>query len=291
METGTTSFLDRQALTRRFEENLEEFLADYGFKILPYGHPIILHDNQWIRSRLRKLDSKDSLTSLMIKFSPDYIVVKETEPKDLFFVDAKASITPVFFDAQIRRIGLHSNNLALPRENIGDIEREAWFSYNRFFPSNHVAIIMASPYHPRLIISDWVSNIKCLWCLKEQGPIPWSCEECPAFSEDEAGFGVLVNEFAGGSGTPHTNILFSSMRTLDDFLAEEFGVNVDKEEYQLTMLDFVKTWPLNKSAGTVNWTQFNNVVQSLKRTCPWLKYRYKDQLFDTHKEYIEYEKD
>ena len=158
METGTGSFLDRQALTRRLEENLEKFLADYGFKVLPFGNPVILQDNTWMRSRLKKLDSKESLAAIMIKFSPDYIVIKETSPRDVFFMDAKVSVTPVFFQSQIDKIKAHyGEDKQLSRENIGDIEREAWLSYNKFFPSNHVAVIMATPYNPKLILAEWVS--------------------------------------------------------------------------------------------------------------------------------------
>jgi len=281
METGTTSFLDRQALTRRLEENLEVFLADYGFKILPFGHPVILQNNTWIKSRLRKLDSKESLAAIMIKFSPDYIVVKESKPRDFFFMDAKASITPVFFQAQIDRIRDHyGKDKYLSREDIGEIEREAWLSYNKFFPSNHVAIVIATPYNPRLILAEWVSNIKCMWCIKETqpgNPIPWKCKGCPVFSQNDEGFGVMVNEFAGGSGTPHTNIHLGLMRTLYEFLGDEYGVKIDKKEYEATMLDFVKQWPLNKPPGKISWGQFNGAIKQLRRTCPWLKCRIRDK--------------
>ena len=277
METGTSSFLDRHALTRRLEENLEVFLEDYGFKVFPFGHPVILQNNSWIASKLKKVESKSNLATVMVKFSPDYIVVREKEPKSFFFLDAKASITPVFFNTQVERIKNHyGKDRYLTPHDIGEIEREAWFSYNKFYTGKHVAIVVATPYNPKVLLAEWVSNIKCMWCYKEtkeSGPIPWNCKKCPlVLKSDDSGFGVVVNEFAAGSGIPHTNIHFGSMRTLDNFLSSEFGVKVKNDDYD-SLLDFIKSWPLSKPKGRVSWGQFNGAIGRLKPKCPWLKCR------------------
>lgn len=287
-ETGTTHFLDRFALTRRFEENLEGLLEENGIKIIPFGQHAIIGKNHWMNGRLKKLDTKSNLAALMIKFAPDYLAYKGDDKKALFFFDAKASITPVFFGAHVDRIKSHSGISTLKRSHIGEIEREAWYSYNNYYPN--VAIIMASPYSPKIVMAEWVKNIRCLWCFKgvtDNGPKPWDCRNCPV--KKGSGFGVVVNEFAGGSGTPHTNIDFSSMRTLPIFLNEEFGINLDLNEYQYTLTDFVKQWPLNKPAGRVTWGQYNGAVRELQfEGCTWLKYRYKDDLFKSYNEYKSY---
>lgn len=284
LETGTTNFLDRFALTRRLEENLEALLEDHGIIIKPFGQTAILKGNTWLNSRLKKLDTKNSLPTLMIKFSPDYIACSSSNTKKLFFLDAKASITPVFFESQIDKIRWHSNQLGLGRSHIGEIEREAWFVYNSFYPKNEVAIIMASPYSQKLILAEWVANIRCLWCYKGKVngfSAPWDCATCPVRTGE--GFGVIVNEEAGGSGTPHTNIDFRSMRTLPDFVYQEFGVKLDAELYQRALLDFVKKWPLNKTSGTVNWKQYNGAIRELRNEgCDWLKYRHEEQYFNTY---------
>ena len=80
-----------------------------------------------------------------------------------------------------------------------------------------------------------------------------------------------------GSRTPHVNLHMGRMRTLRDFLHEEFDVDVDVDAYE-GMVDYVKTWPLGKPQGIVNWFQFNDAVHSLRRTCPWIKHRTQDQL-------------
>jgi len=284
LETGTTHFLDRFALTRRLEENLEALLADYGLEILAFGQTAILHGNSWMNSRLKKLDSKANLAALMVKFSPDYVTTRGSGKPLLFFMDAKASITPVFFGAHIDRIRLHSQQTGLCRSHIGEIEREAWFCYNTFYPRDEVALVVASPYSTRLLLAEWVGNIRCLWCYKgsvNNVPTPWDCATCPV--KTRKGFGVVVNLAAGGSGTPHTNIDFRSMRTLPDFLAQELGIELEMKAYNFTMLEFVKMWPLNKPAGTVTWKQYNGAIRGLRNEgCTWLRYRMLDKFFDTY---------
>lgn len=290
LETGTTHFLDRFALTRRLEESLEGLLTDHGLQILTFGQTAILHGNSWMNSRLKKLDTKENLAALMVKFSPDYVTSKESGKPVLFFMDAKVSITPIFFEAQINRIRLHSKQTGLGRSHIGEIEREAWFSYNTFYPRDEVVLIIASPYSTRLILAEWVGKIRCLWCYKgnvEGVPTAWDCDTCPV--KTRKGFGVIVNEAAGGSGTPHTNIDFRSMRTLPDFLEQELGVKLEAETYNFTMLDFVKKWPLNKPAGTITWKQYNGAIRDLRdEGCTWLKYRMLDKVFDTYQAFDTY---
>lgn len=271
-ETGTTSFLDRFALTKRLEEMLKPFLEEYGFEVFEFGHPVIVRGNSWMINRLKRLHTKASSAALMVKFTPDFIIVKKGHAKGLFLADTKASITPIFFKAHIDRIRNHTGRQDIRREDIVEIEREAWFTYNSFFPKKQVAIIIALPYNPRLILAEWASNIKCLWCFWEStdsGPKPFPCKKCPIYTQTGGNFGVVKNFLAGGSGTPHTNIDLSSMRTLGDFLKQDFGIKIDNEDLEI-LFDELKSWDLNKPAGRVNWTQFNNVIRELQRTCPWL---------------------
>lgn len=290
-ETGTSSFLDRINLTTRFESTLDPFLSDHGFEVMQFGQSVLLGDHPGIASRLKRLKMKQSLAALMVKFSPDFLVCKTAHPSHLFFLDVKVSITPVFFMSQINRIREHSGHPDLQRQHIGEVEREAWFSYNTFYPSNEVAIVMASPYSLRPVLAEWVSNIRCLWCYsgkKRDGkPAPWDCSKCSVRTKE--GFGVIVNEDAGGSGTPHTNIDFRSMRSLDDFLRDEFNVEIDQDTYEGAVIDLVKEWGLNKPKGSVNWKQFNNPIRDLRAAgCEWLKYRVEEQVFEIYEDFDEY---
>jgi hypothetical protein len=284
-ETGTTSYIDRMQLTGRINEMLLDFLSEHGFRIIEHGYDLMLRHEPGMKSKLKRLESKESLVGLRVKFAPDFIAMyPKGNRRRLFFIDTKASITPVFFPTHIDRVRKHSKE-NVTRWDIGEIEREAWFVYNRFFPPDQVAIIDAVPYNPKLLVAEWVSKVKCLWCFKEtrqtrMGPVsmPWDCRDCPVFGRDkEDSFDVVVNKFAGGSQTPHTNIHLGKMRSLKEFLTDEFNVVIDKDWYQ-TLEEEVKKWDLNKPVGRVNWTQFNNVVRDLKSKCPWLKGRHPNNI-------------
>ena len=251
-ETGTTSALDRMDLTGRLTRQLIPLLEDHGFKIHEYGQHVILQQHTRILSRFRKLNSKLSNEVLMLKFSPDYLSAFPPKNNFLFLLDAKASITPVFFQAYIDTVRQSCGLAALFREDIGEVEREAWDNYNQRYPKDHVAICFACPYHPRLLVCEWVSKMTPLYRLA-----------------------MDRNTAAGGSGTPHVNIHLGKMRTLGAFVSEEFGVALDEQRYSV-LLEFIKTWPLNKPAGRVNWVQFNNVVAALQKSCPWIKGRWPD---------------
>jgi len=287
-ETRMQSFLNRMKLTTEFTTILLTFLQQYGFKTCGFGYEQILRGDQprmrSMRSLLRKLRFKESPTALMVKFSPDIICAypKLKSSDSLFFLDVKTSITPLFFGEQIKRVRRNARLAQLRREDIGEIEREAWYVYNTFYPSNKTAIVMALPYNPKLVVADWVSNVKCLWCYKKKGrkgPIPWNCRDCPIFNKSGT-FGVVQNFLAGGSKTPHTNIHLGRMRTLHMFLSSEFGVDIEEDEYN-EILNSVKTWQLSKPPRTVNWTQFNNAITELRATCPWLKHRWPEDTSST----------
>lgn len=236
-------------LTKRLEEVLKPFLIKEGFLIEDFGYNVTLRNNSSMRTILKKLIIKKSLTALMVKFGPDFICIKKGDKQELFFLDIKTSITPIFFDSYIEKLRNMAKLSKLSREDIGEIEREAWDSYNNFYPRNNVIIIIACPYNPNLILAERINNILCFY----------------RFEKD-------TNIEAGGSRTPHVNIHLGKMRRLDVFLKEEFGVEVHSSEFN-EILEFVKMWDINKSMRRVNWKQYDNAIKKLKQTCPWIKDR------------------
>ena len=257
VDTGLNKFLNRKKLTDEFIGHLAPFLQHHRFILYPFGYEEILQDTEGMTGLLKRERFKKSRAALMVKFSPDFIAFYEgTKRSELFFIDSKTSLTPVFFRTQIKRVSRTANRRGedvgeLNRTEIGEIEREAWIVYNTFFPPNRVAIMMATPYNPNLVLGEWASNLSPLYTHQSDR-----------------------NLDAAGSGTPHVNLHLGRMRPLNRFIENEFGVRVDNDEYQ-KMIDKVKKWDLNKPAGRVNWTQFNNVVNQLRREgCPWLKNRW-----------------
>jgi hypothetical protein len=245
-------FLNRMKLTDIFVQFLTPFLQQNNFVLTPFGSESILRDEEHMNALIKRERFKKSNAALMVKFSPDFLCTFERgRRKEIFFVDSKTSLTPVFFQTQITRIRRTAAIAELSRTDIGEIEREAWLVYNSFFPKDKVAIMYAAPYHTRLIVAEWVSNLEPLYTFKADR-----------------------NLESAGSGTPHVNLHLHRMRRLDEFLLQEFDIKVDEKEYA-SMLNIVKNWDLNKPAGRVNWTQYNNVINDLRREgCAWLKNRW-----------------
>lgn len=256
VDTGVNKYLNRLKLTEEFSKLLYGLFKECGLVTIPFGHEELLKSEPKMLSLITKERYKKSEAALMVKFSPDLICFKNqpTESR-LFYADIKTSITPVFFKKQLRVIERSAKKLGLDlpklhHSDIGEIEREAWMVYTKYYPKKTVAVVMATPYNQNLALAEWVSELKPLYVFKKDR-----------------------NEESAGSGTPHVNLYFPHMRKLDRFLRDEFDINV-KPEYYSGVLDQIKTWNLNKPAGRVNWTQFNNVVNELRvEGCSWLKNR------------------
>lgn len=249
METGTTSHLDRMNLTKRLDEFIKPFFIDAGFAICDFGYAVTLRNQPSMSARMKRLEVKKSDAALMAKFSPDFIVIRNGRNRRLFFMETKTSITPIFFDSYIEKLRTEAKLPKLRREDIGEIEREAWDTYNIHYNPKEIVIVLACPYNPNLILAEWVDKILCFHRFKKD-----------------------TNTEAGGSQTPHVNIHLGIMRPLCSFLKEEFGIKINEAFYK-EITDFIKKWGLNKPAGRVNWAQFNSCVSKLRATCSWIQYR------------------
>jgi len=253
-EVDMTSYLNRAKMTELFATRLTELLEHSGFLITELGWENVLRDSKKMRSLIHKRVAakvyKKSPAALMVKFMPDCLgIYPQIEgDKGIFLFDAKISITPVFFPKHIERIRRSARLPELRREDAGEIEREAWDVYNEFYPKARVAIFLASPYHPRLIVGEWVSKTLCIY-RHRRDRLPES----------------------GGSGTPPVNIHLGKMRSIEGFLEDEFGVRLGSPLRELK--EFIKTWVVSKPPGRVNWTQYNNAIRELRERCPWLRER------------------
>ena len=244
MPTG--DFSQRLSLATRFDNAIVPLLKQSGMDVYPFGAPVLLNGASRVYALLRQLQSKRFPAALMMKFSPDYIIVPPNG-KDPFFLDTKASVTPVFKDSHIETIANNCGITGLQRQDVGEVEREAWDSYNNFYSGQRTAICFAAPYHPKLIAIEWCSNIIPMYRIKED-----------------------TNLQSAGSRTPHINIHLGKMRAFADFLKEEFGADLSTDKEAL--FTEIKSWPLSKPPGfTVTWQLFKDVGYELKKTCPWLQ--------------------
>lgn len=242
----TGDFSQRLSLATRFDNALVPLLKQSGLRVYPFGAPVLLNGATRIDASLRQLQSKRFPAALMMKFSPDYIVVPPNG-KEPFFLDTKASVTPVFKSSHIETIARNCGITELQRYDVGEVEREAWDSYTGFYSGERTAICFAAPYHPRLIAMDYCSRITPMYRLKED-----------------------TNLKSAGSRTPHVNIHLGKMRSLLDFFTEEFGVSLAGASGPL--YDEIKSWPMGKPSGfVITWQMFQDVGKELQKSCPWLK--------------------
>jgi hypothetical protein len=257
------SFLDRMDNTKHLDDAFVPFLEEHGFQVLPFGQTILFEGSPLLAS-FKKLLVRDYSfakfgAGFMMKFAPDYICIHQNGTSEPFFLDTKASVIPIIFDRgphfQKLQLGAQEAGCApLTRCDVGEIEREAWDVYTKYFPPARLAICFAAPYNPRLLAMEWCSKIKTFF----------------RFAEDR-------NEVAGGSGTPHVNIHLGKMRTPDKFLAQDFGVVVDEEAYA-ALVDVVKKWRVQKPKGTVSWSQFVTALRRISAEgCPWIQGQMPDE--------------
>jgi hypothetical protein len=248
--------------TKNLDEALLPFLDEHGFGVFPFGQTTLLSGSPILASMKRLLVRDYSFAKygagFMLKFAPDYICVQKDSKCEPFFLDTKASVIPILFDAYLRQLQDAAQKAGcspLTRGDVGEVEREAWDVYTKFFPPDRVAICFAAPYNPRLLAMEWCSKTPTFY----------------RFAEDR-------NELAGGSGTPHVNIHLGRMRTPDKFLAQEFGIKVDADAYA-ALVEVVKKWPVQKPRGRVSWSQFVGALGRINREgCTWIQGQMPDEV-------------
>lgn len=255
------SFLDRFDTTQIAEDNIRSLFLSSGLFCLEYGQNVLIDRDSLQRAHLKRLLIKDFefvayASGFLMKFSPDLVVYSNIFNVEPFFMDIKASRTPIIFESKVKEVQESAELQGIPipkRHEIGIIEREAYDTYTTFFPHQSVAVCYSAPYTPDLILCDWVDRLQVLF----------------RYSQDR-------NNEAGGSGTPHVNIHLGMMRTIDEFFREEYGLELNSESLHLAK-DRVKTWVLDKPPGTVTWSQFKHCLRRYSDPCVWLKGKFPDE--------------
>ena len=242
---GTRDFYQRFGATEASERLIKPYLRAHEFEICDYGQLALLKDQEEASELLSDRASKRSLAALVVKFAPDCIGM-DLKSNRLFFIDFKTSLTPVILDGAIEKIRIQAGRSTLRREQIGVVEREAWDNYTNVYPADRTIIEMACPYNPRILLMEWVAKLS------------------PLFR-----YSGSVNYKSEGSGTPHVNIDLDSMRTVPEFLAQEFGRPPDTVSFN-AVCEEIKKWPLSYPYKYRD--AFIKCVPQLRVTCPWVTY-------------------
>lgn len=164
----------------------------------------------------------DDKVSMFIRYFPDYLLMDKARKKTSF-LEYKAMVVP----AKEKRVEWLRNLTGiddLSVSNVGIIEREAIDNYFLLSKSGFdVVIIVACRYNPKVLLAEWSSNLIVIYRQPERikaGPLE------------------RANILSKGSGTPWVNIHLDRMRTLRNFLKDEFDFDVCTEKAKDSIVKF-----------------------------------------------------
>lgn len=191
------SFSDRTLAS----DILIQKLIDYYWSLLSQQINLIHEPYGYethISERAQNLLKRDySTTAKHIRFTPDYILSRrENNYQKTILLEYKVTKTPRF-------------TLRDKQWNVGQIEADAWDNYMNLVNAQvEVAILIYCPYHSRPLLCDYPS-LNWLINTRQQ------------------------TRNSAGSGTDFVNINLHQIRSFDDFMANEFGVD---QQYSQSLL-------------------------------------------------------
>lgn len=258
------NFYNRYSVGNILTEDLKGFFDENEIELIPFGMEEIAKNNKCLKEFLSTPDSNFSHSAMLIKFAPDFILLKKTEPKQVYFIETKDSVTPLCYQSIIKEIEYRQGR-KVPVSDIGIIAREAWNAYRNLFPN--LIIVSASTYNKSLLKAQFVDNIICLRCFNGPRKQGYDCFQCPV-SKGEF-FSYDRNLHAEGSQTPHTNIDLASFMEFKDFF-NELSISVNDENIN-KFKEKLKNVGV-KYSRSLSEKQKEEITKSLiENGCEWLK--------------------
>jgi hypothetical protein len=142
-------------------------------------------------------------TTRHIRFAPDFFVVDRRDPKRTYLLEYKCTQTPLFSRGRINMLRQQSPNKDIDWPDVGQIEAEAYDNYRALADAGiRMALLDYCAYHERLIVCDFVERITPFHKSHVQTATPT------------------------GSGTPFINFDLRAMRSLEEFIAAEHGLEL-----------------------------------------------------------------
>ena len=259
---STNTFSKRYNLSEEIVKKLPSLFDLNQVEIIPFGVETIANGNQALNEHIKKDISNLSHSSMLVKFAPDFILLKKAEPQALYFLEIKVSVTPLYSSNRLNEINTKHPGTKL--SDVGDIAREAWNAYKTLFPNT--IILEASTYNPKLFMAQFANKITCLRCHAD-GNLAYDCSQCPVNKRDF--FPVSRNKYSSGSQTPHTNISLASFMDAKQFF-NQLNINLNDK-----IISEIKTMLMNHK---ISWSSsiYPTVIDKCKITlikegCYWLK--------------------
>ena len=156
------------------------------------------HIDREVREALRYVRNK---TARHLRFTPDFLIVERENPENVYYLEYKCTQAPLYSPKRIGEISTSAGK-ELDRLDIGQCELDAYENYVALNQIGvRVAVLNYVAYHQRLLLCDFIENIKEL--RRDQ----------------------VTTATKTGSRTPFVNFDVNPMRTLDRFLVDIHGVD------------------------------------------------------------------
>ena len=203
-------FNERLGLTITIEEKIKELFSNDI--VQEFGCSKIVGQDTEIFKFLSTPKINQMPSGMIIKFAPDFIILTKKEPRKIYFLDVKHSVSPIYAKTRLDLMKNQASDDTLEISDIGVIAREALLSYKRYYPST--IILMASPYNHKKLMAQFAEKVKCLYCYRSTEP-NYDCNNCP--SKNGGFFDIERDNNSTGSQTPMTNVDLRSFDTAKDF--------------------------------------------------------------------------
>lgn len=254
------SFSGRYSLSQELSKKVKDLFNKEDVEIIPFGFEIISNNSENLKAFINSPESNQSHSAMLVKFAPDFILFKKKQPQEIYFLEIKVSVTPLWSSKNFNEIILKHPNTKL--SDIGLIAREAWNAYNTLFPNT--IILSATSYNPNILKAQLVSNIKCLRCNGKNGQE--DCSKCPI--KQHGFFEHSRNYNAIGSQTQHTNLDLSSFLDANVFF-KSIGLDLNNNVFQ-DIIQMFKTQGIT-FPPMCNTSTKTKIIDKLKNEgCDWL---------------------
>lgn len=260
-----SSFDERLRLTEIIETNMPAmFESDVVVK--EFGCKTIIGDNESLLNYIKEPEVNQQASSMIVKFAPDYILLKNSTPKQLYYIDVKHSISPTWAPSRLKMLQQNNNDSGLSPDRIGVVAREALLSYRRYYPNT--IILMASPYNSKLLMAQFADRVRCLYCYHSPSRGDYNCNCCP--SKTGGFFDIERATDSVGSQTPMTNVDLDSFLPVDEFF-EQIGIEC-KADILHNIKEEIKREPIE-----IGETVFPRIKNRLRYKlnhagCEWIDY-------------------
>lgn len=262
-----SGFEERLRLTELVDNNMLKLLSAEDIVVKEFGCKTIIGDNECLYEYIKEPIVNQQASGMIVKFAPDFILLKNSEPKQLYFIDVKHSVSPTWSPSRLRMLQEKNSDSSLSTDRVGVVAREALLSYRRFYPNT--IVIMACPYNSKLLMAQFADKIRCLYCYHSPEREDYQCEECPA--KNGGFFDIERATNAVGSQTPMTNVDLNSFIPLDVFFGE-LGLKINND-----VLDYLKQVIKNETIdiGEDVYPRIKNLIlwNLCNSGCVWVDYK------------------